>query len=56
MPLAVSLAVAYIGSAVVLGILGRRRKLGAWGYLFASILFTPIVGLLLLLASDPRRD
>lgn len=47
--------VAYLGSAIVLGIFGRNRKLGGWGYFFASLILTPILGLLLVLASDPRR-
>jgi len=48
------IVVGYIGIAIVLALLGRRRKLGAWGYFFGSLLLTPIIGLLLLLASDPR--
>lgn len=34
---------------------GRNRKFGFWGFLFCSLVFTPIVGLLLVLASS-RRD
>ncbi len=49
-------AFAYLLLCMVLGALGRRRKLGAWGYFFASFLLTPVIGLLLLLASDPRPD
>ena len=45
---------AYFGCAVLLGLLGRRRKLGGWGYFFATLLLTPLIGLLLYLASDPR--
>lgn len=44
----------YVGLAIVIGFLGRNRKFGFWGYLFASIALTPILGLLLVLASDPR--
>ena len=46
---------AYVLVAMLIGFLGRRRKLGAWGYFFGSIALTPIIGLLLLLASDPRK-
>jgi hypothetical protein len=53
-PIAEATAV-YIGLAVLMGLLGRRRKLGAWGYFFASILLTPVIGLLLVLASDRRQ-
>jgi hypothetical protein len=38
----------------LIALLGQNRKMGFWGYFFASILFTPVIGLLLVLASDPR--
>jgi hypothetical protein len=44
----------YVGACIVVALLGRRRKFGAWGYFFASILLSPILGLLLVVASDPR--
>ncbi|NJL72142.1 MAG: hypothetical protein HC888_11450 [Candidatus Competibacteraceae bacterium] len=53
MPLPI-IVVAYVGAAIILGILGRNRKFGPWGYFFSSILFTPVIGVFLLLASDPR--
>jgi len=35
---------------------GRHRKWGFWGYFWASLLMSPIVGLLFVLASDkPKR-
>ena len=43
---------AYFMAAVLLGLIGRRRKLGAWGYFFASLLLTPVLGLLLVMASN----
>lgn len=49
-----TLFLGYVGLAVVLGFLGRNRKFGFWGYMFASIALTPILGLLLVLASDSR--
>ncbi|MDR0388524.1 MAG: hypothetical protein LBH73_00460 [Spirochaetaceae bacterium] len=39
-----------------IGVLGRNRKLGFWGHLFASLLLTPVIGLLLVVATDPVRD
>jgi len=39
---------------MMIGFFGRNRKLGAWGYFFGSIALTPVIGLLLLFASDPR--
>ena len=45
---------AYFLAALLLAAAGRRRKLGSWGYFLASLLLTPVIGLLLVLASDPR--
>jgi len=42
--------------AYFIGFLGRNRKLGFWGNFFASLLLTPIIGLLLIVATDPRKD
>jgi len=47
----VSIVLAYF-----IGFLGRNRKLGFWGHFFASLLLTPIFGLLLIVATDPRKD
>lgn len=48
-------ALIILGSILV-GLMGWNRKFGFWGYFFASLLLTPIVGLLLVLASSPRTD
>lgn len=37
---------------VIVANMGKQRKFGFWGYLFASLLFTPVIGLFLVLASD----
>jgi len=42
--------------AYFIGFLGRNRKLGFWGHFFASLLLTPIIGFLLIIATDPRKD
>ncbi|OQW94299.1 MAG: hypothetical protein BWK79_06540 [Beggiatoa sp. IS2] len=42
--------------SLILGITGRNRKMGFWGYFFASIILTPVIGLLLVLVSDPRPE
>jgi uncharacterized membrane protein YiaA len=39
-----------------IGVLGRNRKLGFWGHFFASLLLTPLIGMLLIVATDPVRD
>ena len=40
--------------SLIVGLFGRNRKLGFWGYFFSSIVLTPIIGLLFALASDPQ--
>lgn len=46
--------IVYVALAVAVGRLGEGHKFGAWGYFFASLLLTPFVGILLVLASDKR--
>ncbi len=46
--------VIYVVLAVLVAALGMDRKLGFWGYFFASLLLTPLVGLILVAASDKK--
>jgi hypothetical protein len=48
------IVVAYLGLCMLVAYLGRRRKWGYWGYLWSSVLFSPLLGLLFVLAADPR--
>jgi hypothetical protein len=48
-------AILYFLLCLAIGYFGRHRKLGFWGYLFGSILLSPVIGLLLLFASDVRK-
>lgn len=48
------LAILYLGLCALVGYLGRDRKFGFWGYLAASLLLDPIIGFLLVLASDKK--
>jgi hypothetical protein len=48
------LLVIYIGLAALVAYLGRDRKFGFWGYFAASLILDPVIGLLLVLASDKR--
>ena len=41
--------------AVVIGFFGRHFRFGFWGYFFATVLFTPVIGGLMLIAAMPRR-
>jgi hypothetical protein len=51
----VVLGAVYFLLSLLMGILGKNRKFGFWGYFFGSIVLTPIMGLLLVLASDPQK-
>ena len=44
----------YLLLCLLVGLIGINRKFGFWGYFFGSIVLSPIWGLLLVLASDPR--
>ncbi len=45
----------YVALAIMIGFFGRNRKFGYWGYFFCSLLLTPIIGLLVLIASYPTK-
>jgi uncharacterized membrane protein YiaA len=42
--------------SLFIGYWGRNRKLGFWGYFFATLLLTPLVGLILVLVSDKKNS
>jgi uncharacterized membrane protein len=42
----------YLLLALLMGLCGRNRKFGFWGYFFGSIVLTPVIGFLLVIASD----
>lgn len=46
---------AWLFGAILIAFLGRHRRFGFWGYFFASILLSPIIGLLLLVAAMPTK-
>lgn len=46
--------VLYFASSLAIAVFGSNRKFGFWGYFFASLLFTPPIGVLLVIASDKR--
>ncbi len=57
MPIAIPLG--YVAISFLVGYLGRNRKMGFWGYFFATLLLTPFIGVLLLVISEkkkPNRD
>jgi hypothetical protein len=46
----------WITLAVLIGAFGRHRSMGFWGYFFASLVLTPVLGLLLVLVSGKRSE
>jgi len=38
--------------SLIIGYLGRRRKIGFWGLVFGAMLLTPLIGLVILLMTD----
>jgi len=51
MPIFIYLFLCYIIASI-----GKNRKFGFYAYLFLSIILTPIMGLLLVIASDKKKD
>jgi uncharacterized protein (DUF697 family) len=47
---------AYIGICSLVGWFGSERRFGFWGYLVCSFIFTPIVGLLLIIGSGKSKS
>lgn len=52
----IPLIAAWLVLAIIIGFFGRNRRFRFWGYFFASVLLTPIIGLLLLIAAIPVRQ
>ncbi len=46
----------YVSLAICIAYFGKDKKFGFWGYFFASLLFTPLIGLLLVIASDKKKQ
>jgi hypothetical protein len=45
----------YVGVCALVGWFGSNRRFGFWGYFLFSILFTPLVGLVLVIAFDKAK-
>jgi hypothetical protein len=50
------IASVWLIGAILIGFFGRNLRFGFWGYFFASILLTPAIALLMLLAAIPLRQ
>lgn len=44
----------YFVFALWLAVLGNKRKGGFWCYLFASVLLSPVVGMMMLLVAEKK--
>ncbi len=44
----------YFALSIVVAIAGRDKKMGFWGYLFVSIVLSPVLGLMMVLVSDKK--
>jgi hypothetical protein len=52
----IPLAVAYLIGSFLVAFVGRRRRIGYFGFLLVSLLITPILALLILFITTPRKD
>jgi hypothetical protein len=48
--------IAYTIASLIIGWFGRSLRFGFWGYFFASLFFTPLVGMILVIGSMPVKD
>jgi biotin transporter BioY len=46
----------YVLTSLLIGFFGRNLRFRFWGYFFSSILFTPVIGCLMLLAAIPVQS
>jgi len=51
----VVLIILYLLSCYLVGLSGKNKKFGFYGYFFLSIFITPFLGFLLVLASDSKK-
>ncbi|HWB85701.1 MAG TPA: hypothetical protein VG675_16270 [Bryobacteraceae bacterium] len=50
-----NILIAWLVGSLLIAALGAKLRFGFWGYLFASLLLTPVIGVLLLAAGFPPR-
>lgn len=48
--------IVYVGFCWLLGYLGRHAKFSFWGNFWVSIILTPFIGIIVLLAQDLRAE
>jgi hypothetical protein len=50
----IQLFLAFIVGSLIVAFLGRNQKFGFWGNFFASMLLSPLIGLLLVISGSPK--
>jgi hypothetical protein len=56
LPLLLNLSLVYLILCGVSGFLGRRRRIGFWGFFFLSIILTPLLtAAVIFFAASPKR-
>jgi hypothetical protein len=53
-PPIVMLAIFWLVGSAIIGLLGTRKMFGPWGYFFASLILSPVLGALLVATADDR--
>jgi hypothetical protein len=53
--MSLEIAAVYVVLCLAAGIMGRKRRIGFWGYVFCSFIFTPLISLLFLYFASPRK-
>lgn len=46
----------YFFVSLFIGMLGNNKTMGFWGYFFGSLIFTPLVGIILVIVSSPKKQ
>ncbi len=49
------LVMVWLLASLIIAFMGAKLRFGFWGYLFASLLLTPAIGVLLLAAGYPPK-
>ena len=52
----IQIFLAWLIASLLIAWAGRNKRMGFWGYLFASILLSPLIGLLLVVVSAPAKN
>lgn len=54
MPKEIIIVILYVILSVIVAVLGRQKTIGFWGFFFFSMVFTPVVGLAILIIAKER--